>query len=199
MIEIVSYPIGLNVISCVCDVWRSKWTSSIFQHGSWGSVHTWWSWSDYQSVGWCLIHHIWSRSSAIIWLSSGGKDVHTKRLMIDGHHIGWYFVNPTYIITSTTLNDGSQRSLCLNSSKIKVWCRGSQLGDPSSIQRLRVSLATIPFSTQVQDFVRSNIVRVAAEARVTVSDINTTLKFTEYSNELFQIMNSKESFTWTDD
>ena len=126
------------------------------------------------------------------WLSSGELNKHTKRLMIDGHLIGWTYMDATYT-ASTTLPDGSQRSLQIL-PKLKY-----DAIDPSSIQCLRVSLAAIPFSKTVQDFVRSNITRVAELAKVTEADINVTLKFSEKANELFQIMNSREPFTWTED
>ena len=126
------------------------------------------------------------------WLSSGELFKHTKRLMIDGHHIGWTFMNATYT-ASTTLPDGSKRPLQIL-PKLKY-----DVIDPSSIQRLRVSLAAIPFSKKVQDFVRHNIPRVAELARVRETDIKATLLFSENVNELFQMMNSKEPFTWTDE
>lgn len=126
------------------------------------------------------------------WLSSGELFKHTKRLMIDGHHIGWSFMNATFTASNTN-DDGSQRPLRIL-TKVNY-----DVIDPSSIQCLRVSLAAIPFSKQVQDFVRSNTPRVAELAGVTEADINATLQFSETVNELFQIMNSEEPFTWTED
>ena len=126
------------------------------------------------------------------WLSSGELFKHTKRLMIDDHHIGWTFMEAAYTV-STTLTDGSKRSLQIL-PKLKY-----DAIDPSSIQRLRVSLAAIPFSKEVQDFVKCNITRVAEIAKVRESDIEETLQFSENVNELFQIMNSKEPFTWTEE
>lgn len=71
--------------------------------------------------------------------------------------------------------------------------------DPTGVERLRVSLAAIPFSKEVQDFVRLNLSRVAIESRVTENDVKATLKFSSHVNELFQIMNSREPITWTDE
>ena len=126
------------------------------------------------------------------WLSSGQQDRHTKRLLIGGHHIGWSVIEGTHR-TSTTLPDGSQRAT-ISLRKMK-----HNVVDPSSIQRLRVSLAAIPFSKEVQDFVRSNIDRVAQHAGVTVDDVKATLEFSSNANEIFQIMNSTEPITWTDE
>ena len=126
------------------------------------------------------------------WMSSGELSKHTKRLLIGGHFIGWTFMNATYT-TSTTLPDGSRRALQIL-PKLKY-----DVIDPSSIQCLRVSLAAIPFSKEVQDFVRRNMSRVAEVVRVTEADIQATLQFSENVNELFQIMNSRECFTWTDE
>ena len=70
--------------------------------------------------------------------------------------------------------------------------------EPTGIQRLRVGLAAIPFSKEVQDFVRSNLSRVAREARVTEADVKATLTFCSNVNELFQIMNGKKPITWTE-
>ena len=126
------------------------------------------------------------------WLSSGEHGRHTKRLLIDGHHIGWSFVRATYT-SSTTLADGSTRRLQIL-PKLKY-----AVVEPSSIQRLRVSLAAIPFSKNVQDYVRENVSKVAAIARVNEEDVIETLRFAENVNELFQIMNSREPITWTED
>ena len=126
------------------------------------------------------------------WLSSGEQSRHTKRLCIDGHHIGWSIMVATHT-SSTTLSDGVRRPLHIL-PKLKY-----DVIEPTSIQRLRVSLAAIPFCKEVQDFVRLNVDRVARIARVRVSDVIATLQFSEHVNELFQIMNSKEAFTWSDE
>ena len=125
------------------------------------------------------------------WLSSGEDGRHTKRLMLNGHHIGWSFMTAAYT-SSTTLPDGSTRPLQLL-PKLKY-----PVVEPSSIQRLRVSLAAIPFSKNVQDYVRRNLSQVAEIARVNETDVIETLQFAENVNELFQIMNSHEPFTWTE-
>ena len=127
------------------------------------------------------------------WLSSGEQDRHTRRLLIDGHHIGWSVV-PAAHTTSTTLPDGRPRPLT-TLRKLKY-----PVTEPTGIQRLRVGLAAIPFSKDVQDFVESNLSRVAREARVTEDDVKATLKFCSNVNELFQIMNnSKRPITWTEE
>ena len=126
------------------------------------------------------------------WFSSGEYDRHTKRLMIDGKHIGWSFIDATHT-ASTTLPDGTPRAtVSLRKMKYNVV-------HPTGIQRLRVSLAAIPFSKEVQDFVKVNIRRVAELSRVTEDDVKETLKFCANVNELFQIMNGKRPITWTYD
>ena len=126
------------------------------------------------------------------WLSSGELDRHTRRLLIDGHHIGWSVV-PAAHTTSTTTSDGRPRPL-VSVRKLKY-----PVTEPTGIQRLRVGLAAIPFSQDVQDFVQSNLSRVAREARVTEGDVKATLKFCSNVNELFKIMNSKRPITWTEE
>ena len=125
------------------------------------------------------------------WLSSGEQDRHTRRLSIDGHHIGWSVIPATHT-ASTTLEDGTPRPL-VGVRKLKY-----NVTEPTGIQRLRVGLAAIPFSKDVQDFVRSNLPRVAREARVTEDDVRATLTFCSNVNELFKIMNGKMPITWTE-
>ena len=183
--------IGLRVVCCVCD-------GASEHHKLFKSILETVSTKDPSIL--IRLDDMWvvSDPSHLIkkfrnnWLSSGEEGRHTKRLMIDGHHIGWYFVTAAYT-SSTTLPDGSTRVL-QHLPKLKY-----PVVEPSSIQRLRVSLAAIPFSKDVQDYVRCNVEKVAEIARVNETDVIETLRFAENVNELFQIMNSHEPFTWTED
>ena len=126
------------------------------------------------------------------WLSSGEQNRHTRRLLIGGHHIGWSCMEGTHAV-STTSDDGTPRPL-VSLRKLK-----RNVIDPTGVERLRVSLAAIPFSKDVQDFVRRNLARVAKSARVRESDVRATLEFSSNVNELFQIMNGKRPITWTEE
>ena len=183
--------VGLRVITCVCDgaSEHSKFFNLVLENDS-----------IYDTSIAVRLDEMWVVSDPphLIkkfrnnWLSSGDNDFHTRRLLIDGHHIGWSVMDATRTV-STTLPDGTQR--CFQSlPKLKY-----DAVNPSSIQKLRVSLAAIPFSVEVQEFVRENIIRVAREARVSVDDVRSTLKFGEHVNELFKIMNSREPITWSDE
>ena len=183
--------IGLRVISCVCDgaSEHAKFFNLILE-----------STSIYDPSIAIRLRQMWVVSDPphLIkkfrnnWLSSGDNDFHTKRLEIDGNHIGWSVMDGTRTV-STTLPDGTQR--CFQSlPKLNY-----DVVHPSSIQKLRVSLAAIPFSVSVQQFVRDNIDRVATEAKVNVNDVKATLKFSDRVNELFRIMNSREPITWSDE
>ena len=183
--------IGLKVICCVCDgaSEHSKFFNSILEVVS-----------EHDPTIVVQLDDMWVVSDPphLIkkfrnnWLSSGEDPRHTKRLMINGHHIGWSYMVATYT-SSTTLPDGSTRPLHIL-PKVNY-----NVIEPSSLQRLRVSLAAIPFSKTVQDYVRLNIPSVAEIARVNESDVIATLQFSENVNELFQIMNSDETFTWTEE
>ena len=182
--------IGLRVVSIVCDgaSEHAKFFNnileeiSVYDPGILVRIGNTWVISDPPH----LIKKIRNN-----WLSSGEQDRHTKRLLIDNHHIGWSVV-PAAHTASTTLEDGTPRPL-VAVRKLKY-----PVTEPTGIQRLRVGLAAIPFSKEVQDFVRSNLPRVAQEARVTEADVEATLTFCSNVNELFQIMNNKEPITWTE-
>ena len=124
------------------------------------------------------------------WKSSGQRTYDTKMLKLGGSFIVWDIIRAAHKV-ATTLEDGTCRlPRCL--PKL-IW----DAIDPSSIMKLRVNLAMIPFSVEVQQFIQRNIQRVATEARVRIQDVKLTLTFMRLVNELFQIMNSKEPFTWT--
>ena len=109
-----------------------------------------------------------------------------------GSFIVWDVIRATHKV-ATTLEDGTCRlPRCLHKL---TW----DAVDPSSIMRLRVNLAMIPFSVDVQGFIRRNIKRVAKEARVRVQDVKLTLAYMGMVNELFEIMNSKEPITWSEE
>ena len=88
------------------------------------------------------------------WLSSGQRDFHTRRLFKDGFHIGWEVMKTVYTV-ATTLSNGDQHPLSLI-PKLS-W----DVIHPSCIQKLRVSLASIPFSKTVRDFVCANLIMLS--------------------------------------
>lgn len=124
--------------------------------------------------------------------SSGQREFDTKMLRHGGSYIMWNVIRATHTV-ATTLEDGTDRlPRCLHKLS---W----NAVEPSSIMRLRVNLAMIPFSVEVQSFIQRNIQRVSREAGVRVRDIRLTLTFMRLVNELFQIMNSEEPITWSNE
>ena len=122
--------------------------------------------------------------------SSGQRMFDTKMLKRGNSYIVWDVIRATHKV-ATTLEDGTCRlPRCLHKLS---W----DAVDPSSIMRLRVNLAMIPFSVDVQNFIQRNIKRISREARVRVRDVRLTLVYMRMVNELFQIMNCKEPITWT--
>ena len=101
-------------------------------------------------------------------------------------------MNAIYTV-STTLPDGCQRALTIL-PKVS-W----DVIEPTAIKRLRVSLAALPFSKAVRDFVSSNLDRLVGESRLREGDVRLTLEYMGVVDELFQIMNSRYPITWTDD
>lgn len=124
------------------------------------------------------------------WLTSGEKDRHTRRLDKDGFHIGWTVMEAVHTI-STTLPTGDVRPFTL--LRKVTW----DVVQPSPIQTLRVSLAAIPFSKEVRDFVSSNLDRLVRETGLRHGDIRLTLEYMGIVDEVFQIMNSKYPVTWS--
>lgn len=125
------------------------------------------------------------------WLSSGFKSRHTRLMSKDGFHIAWTLMQAIYTV-STTLPNGCQRSLTIL-PKVS-W----DVIEPTHIQRLRVSLAALPFSKGVRDFVSQNLGRLVGESRLREGDVRLTLEYMGVVDELFQIMNSRYPITWTD-
>lgn len=122
--------------------------------------------------------------------SSGQKIYDTKMLRRGASYLVWDIIRATHKVT-TTLEDGTCRlPRCLHKLS---W----DAVDPSSIMRLRVNLAMIPFSVDVQNFIQRNITRISREARVRVQDVRATLVYMRMVNEIFQIMNCREPITWT--
>ena len=99
--------------------------------------------------------------------SSGQREFDTKMLRHNGSYIMWDIIRATHTV-ATTLEDGSCRlPRCLHKLN---WDAVA----PTSIMKLRVNLAMIPFSVEVQGFIRRNINRVAKEAGVRVRDVRLT-------------------------
>ena len=125
------------------------------------------------------------------WLASGFRSRHTRLLTKNGFHIGWSIMDAIYTV-STTLSNGRARHLTILPKLI------FDVVSPTSIQRLRVSLAAIPFSKDVRNFVISNLDRLINESRLREGDIMLTFEYMSVVDELFQIMNSRYPITWTD-
>ena len=124
--------------------------------------------------------------------SSGQRDFDTKMLRKGGSYILWDVIRATHKVATTTSDGSCRLPRCLHKLK---W----DAVEPSSIMRLRVNLAMIPFSVEVQDFIQRNLPRVSQEAGVRIQDVKLTLNYMRLVNELFQIMNSKEPITWSDE
>ena len=125
------------------------------------------------------------------WISSGEHENCTRRLCKNGNLITWKVMKAVYTV-ATTGADGHRRPL--NLLRKFTW----DVVSPISIQRLRVSLAAIPFSKQVRDFINDNLDRLVEVSGLRVNDILCTLEFMSMVDELFQIMNSTFPITWTD-
>ena len=70
---------------------------------------------------------------------------------------------------------------------------------PTSIMRLRVSLAAVAFSRPLREFVERHADLIAQKANLREDDVRATVEFLEIGDELFQIMNSKVPITWSDE
>ena len=121
------------------------------------------------------------------WLSSGQLPRHTRQLYMDGCLISWKIIEVVYRLANT------ERMLRILPKLIE------DAVDPTSVMRLRVRLAAIVFSKEVQLFISRNITQVADKAGVREEDVSATLEFMKMVWELFQIMNSTKPFTWTTD
>ena len=128
-----------------------------------------------------------------ILLSSGSHENHTKYLITpDGHHIGWAVIPAAYELATTNV-DGQRRRFCI------IPKFTPDVSHPTSIMRLRVSLAAIAFSKPLRDFVGRNISQIALKSHMREDDVRSTLEYLQMGDELFQIMNSKVAITWTDE
>ena len=185
--------IGLRVICLVCDgaSEHAKYFNMVLNEGA---TH-----DDTIKV---RVGNVWVVSDAPHllkkfrnnWLSSGERDFHTRRMFKDGFHIGWEVMKAVYTV-ATTLSNGDQRPLSLI-PKLS-W----DVIHPSCIQQLRVSLASIPFSKTVRDFVCQNFDQVVDMSKLREGDVRVTLEYMGIVDEVFQLMNSKYPITWdpTDD
>lgn len=126
------------------------------------------------------------------WMSSGLKAKHTRLLSLEDNFIMWDIMAAVYKL-ATTLEDGTSRMF--RSLQKLTW----DVIEPCSIMKLRVSLATVPFSKPVRDFVRCNINQVSHLAQVRVQDVEATLEFMTAVDELWQIMNSRVPITWSEE
>ena len=127
------------------------------------------------------------------FISSGQHEFHTKNLRTpDGHHIHWSVIDAVYDMV--TKNDSGQNRFLTLIRKLTV-----DVVRPTSIQKLRVSLAAIVFSKDVRDFVRRHVDQIATKSGLRPCDVRATLEFMNNVDELFQIMNSREPVTWTDE
>ena len=124
------------------------------------------------------------------WLSSGERRRHTRRLDKGGHHIGWEVMRSVYNI-ATRLSNGDKRHF--NILPKFTW----DVVEPTTIKRLRVSLAAIPFSKNVRDFVSLNLDHIVEESGLRPGDVRVTLEYMGMVDEIFQIMNSEYPVTWT--
>ena len=182
---------GLNVVSWVCDgaSEHAKMFKSTLKQ--FDDLHTdlkvrrdnIWAISDSPHLG---------KKFRSNWKSSGQKEWDTKMLRFRGSYIVWDIIRATHKV-ATTSEDGTCRfPRCLHKL---TW----DVVDPSSIQLLRVNLALIPFSKEVQEFTERNIHRISREAGVRIQDVRLTLTYMRLVNELFQIMNSREPISWTEE